>query len=410
MASEKQIQTYRKAQKLLEDALKKDLQALWDKTSSLSPADTSVFLQEAIPLLVDKYGVMVATVAVNWFEQLTGEKGFVPSSYRREAWEISTRWALSKLGEENTSRQEIFNRLVGSTLRHVRQHGRDTIDASVREHKDIFYARKIVGETCDFCLILASRGPVYGSEKSAGGEGNKYHDNCDCLPIPVKGKWVPNSGSPMGVSWVGEDPSYDFMRLYVKEYRPFWRKNDTIQDVTRRRARAHAENRILGKPGRLKSSKNKPKPITRGAGGGGKTPNIPSVEGITPPPWLNEDALDKVVKGRIWMDMRGVGTLKGGHEAGRGWIGKTEFPETWSRQDIRRAIILTWSNPDVQQTLGDAVVCRKEIDGVVVHVHVWGKELSNFNAAYPICGEGVYKNTIAGRIKVPMKADWREEW
>ncbi|MDY5151345.1 hypothetical protein R6G85_02435 [Actinotignum urinale] len=272
MASEKQIQTYRKAQKLLEDALKKDLQALWDKTSSFSPADTSVFLQEAIPLLVDKYGVMVATVAVNWFEQLTGEKGFVPSSYRREAWEISTRWALSKLGEENTSRQEIFNRLVGSTLRHVRQHGRDTIDTSVCEYKDVFYARKIVGETCDFCLILASRGPVYGSEKSAGGEGNKYHDDCDCLPVPVKGKWVPNSGSPMGVSWVGDSPGYDFEKLYETEYKPFWQKNDDVKDVLRRR-RTIAVSESLVKKVENKSNVSN----ALDGGGGNKKPSRPPV-------------------------------------------------------------------------------------------------------------------------------------
>lgn len=61
--------------------------------------------------------------------------------------------------------------------------------------------------------------------------------------------------------------------------------------------------------------------------------------------------------------------------------------------------MLTWSNPDAQQTLGDAVVCRKEIHGVVVHVYVWGKELSNFNAAYSICGEGVYKKLLLVELK-----------
>lgn len=48
---------------------------------------------------------------------------------------------------------------------------------------------------------------------------------------------------------------------------------------------------------------------------------------------------------------------------------------------------------------GDAVVCRKEIHGVVVHVYVWGKELSNFNAAYSICGEWVYKKLLLVELK-----------
>ena len=35
------------------------------------------------------------------------------------------------------------------------------------------------GETCKFCLMLAGRGFVYHSKKTAGEFGH-YHDNCDC--------------------------------------------------------------------------------------------------------------------------------------------------------------------------------------------------------------------------------------
>ncbi|MDY6143739.1 MAG: hypothetical protein SPI14_06005 [Arcanobacterium sp.] len=55
------------------------------------------------------------------------------------------------------------------------------------------WARIPVGEyTCGFCLTLASRGAVYHSKHSASG-GDKsgaygtaaYHDNCDCIIVPV---------------------------------------------------------------------------------------------------------------------------------------------------------------------------------------------------------------------------------
>lgn len=47
------------------------------------------------------------------------------------------------------------------------------------------YARVPSGsETCEFCLMLASRGPVYHSADSAG-EGNHFHANCDCRIVPV---------------------------------------------------------------------------------------------------------------------------------------------------------------------------------------------------------------------------------
>lgn len=38
-------------------------------------------------------------------------------------------------------------------------------------------------ETCGFCLMLASRGFVYASDKVAGSDGH-YHPNCDCRTIP----------------------------------------------------------------------------------------------------------------------------------------------------------------------------------------------------------------------------------
>ena len=62
------------------------------------------------------------------------------------------------------------------------------------------WARVLTGaENCGFCVVLASRGAVYKSARSAGlgkasevlgapdatGYLNTYHDNCDCLVVPV---------------------------------------------------------------------------------------------------------------------------------------------------------------------------------------------------------------------------------
>lgn len=49
------------------------------------------------------------------------------------------------------------------------------------------YARVPSGsETCRFCIMLASRGPVYHNADSAG-EGEHWHANCDCRIVPVWG-------------------------------------------------------------------------------------------------------------------------------------------------------------------------------------------------------------------------------
>lgn len=41
------------------------------------------------------------------------------------------------------------------------------------------WRRVTVGKSCDFCLVMASRGAVYSSESTALG-ATKYHAHCDC--------------------------------------------------------------------------------------------------------------------------------------------------------------------------------------------------------------------------------------
>lgn len=51
------------------------------------------------------------------------------------------------------------------------------------------WARVLTGATsCWFCVMCASRGPVYRSAENAGenkGPWNSYHDHCDCKVVPV---------------------------------------------------------------------------------------------------------------------------------------------------------------------------------------------------------------------------------
>lgn len=49
----------------------------------------------------------------------------------------------------------------------------------------VAWARVATGlETCGWCLMLVSRGPVYNSAHSAG-DGEGWHNGCDCKVVPV---------------------------------------------------------------------------------------------------------------------------------------------------------------------------------------------------------------------------------
>lgn len=363
-------------------------------------------LVELLPGIVDAYGAAYAEVAAQWFEQLVGSSPMVGSPDRREAVTKSVRYALRPY-MEGAALGVVQSRVAGVVLRHARQAGRDVIDGSVRATPGVRYARRLTGaHSCDFCVILASRGPVYGTEQDAGGWGNRYHDDCDCEPVPVRGTWRPDSGSPSGLSWDGQSPGYDFDKLYDEEYRPFWRPGDKITDVTRRRRDA----RPAGKPGRPKGSKNKKPKVATGAGGGGKKPPvIPSVEGMDVPDWLTDSVLDKVMNGVIWVDRRGRAALHGGHKHGKGWLNKTEFPESWTDDDVRKAIILTWNSPEMVKLVGDRRETRRIVDGVLVRVSAYGADYESFRAAYPEGGKGVIENSLEGNYHRGIDPSWKKE-
>lgn len=90
--------------------------------------------------------------------------------------------AKVKVAVENTT---------AALVRHAEMPGREAVTDSIdRAGEEIGWARVLTGrESCGFCAMLASRGPVYSSEASARYRGgvsvDAYHDHCDCIVVPV---------------------------------------------------------------------------------------------------------------------------------------------------------------------------------------------------------------------------------
>ena len=84
----------------------------------------------------------------------------------------------------------------------------ETIIANVGRDKDkgARFARVPTGlETCTFCLMLASRGAVYHTRKTAG-EFRHFHRNCDCKVVPGF------KDDPMAVLVEGHNPMEELAR------------------------------------------------------------------------------------------------------------------------------------------------------------------------------------------------------
>lgn len=126
-------------------------------------------------------------------------------------FERSMREVESALRAENTP-ESVLRRAGEIGMKFVENGGRSTILHAVdgQRSNGVRFARVLTGaENCAFCVMLASRGPVYRSEASAGdktvnGMVESFHPGCDCKIVPVYSK----SNYPGRDSWLEADRIY----------------------------------------------------------------------------------------------------------------------------------------------------------------------------------------------------------
>lgn len=118
----------------------------------------------------------------------------LPGEPRHDVYlgEYDTDWFLEameparKAFSQAEASRESMNAVIGQAVKVAENAGRNTIIRAVEtDPKALRYARVQGGnESCAWCLVMISRGPVYHSRESAG-EGAYWHENCDCKVVPV---------------------------------------------------------------------------------------------------------------------------------------------------------------------------------------------------------------------------------
>ena len=184
MATMAQVNAARLAQRALSNRAKSAVRALWNDVRGASPEVVRNAFLDAMPQIVDTYGAASAEVAAEYFEELTGFMAEPADSLDRAQVDGAVRYQAGKLW---TGEQAGFvTGLMTDVDRLVKEFGRDTIYSN-GDRRGVRYARIPSGsKTCAFCMVMASRDAVYLSRKSAGGDGNSYHGDCDCTVTPVR--------------------------------------------------------------------------------------------------------------------------------------------------------------------------------------------------------------------------------
>jgi hypothetical protein len=178
-----EVTAYRSAQNEIVSSARNRLARLWGRLDVWEIDRVRDALEVTYPALVAQYGDASAALAADWYEQQTGTPATAAPPVSEDVANGRMRWAIGGILTDGPAAALSLLRLI--TDQHVKQPGRDTI-ADSAHMAGIGWARvPSGGETCAFCLMLASRGAVYESAKTAG-DGGTYHGDCDCVATPIR--------------------------------------------------------------------------------------------------------------------------------------------------------------------------------------------------------------------------------
>ena len=236
MASAAQVTEIRQATGQLVALAGRELDEFWNSLfQSMSPEDFRDELLKFYPDLITTYGDTAGVIGADWYEVLRSARnqGVSAAQFRAtiaipvpdEQSIRAAKWALGPFFDEQADSALSLDRLQGTMQRLVTQPFRDSIwYSAASDPVRTGVLRKPTGlSTCKFCVMLASRGPVYsysasgtstagsvvgrGSTRTgfgaagnrlSGGIGggivargkqplaNEYHDDCDCVPVVIQ--------------------------------------------------------------------------------------------------------------------------------------------------------------------------------------------------------------------------------
>lgn len=139
---------------------------------------------------VQGYDDVAAEFAAQWYDHRAEQGGarldqaVTMTTYRPDSVDAVARYQARKLAKGGDA---AFAKACGEYARNDAFRSlNETIIANVGRDRDkgARFARVPTGfETCTFCLMLASRGAVYHTRKSAG-EFKHFHRRCDCKVVP----------------------------------------------------------------------------------------------------------------------------------------------------------------------------------------------------------------------------------
>lgn len=195
MAGRRELEEYGAANNGIVAMAQKDLVDFWKLLDKTDPLEVKAAMLEFMPELIGAYGESAAILAADFYESVRPSDLPPFKTVMADLPPLKQVQAVTRNGIGPVFRGEpdaALSKLASSVQRLVNQPARDTIAENADlDPSGASWARVPMGKTtCSFCRMLASRGAAYGSKASASAKrnGSKYHDDCDCKPVPMWSK------------------------------------------------------------------------------------------------------------------------------------------------------------------------------------------------------------------------------
>lgn len=196
MIPREQFDAYNRAVANLSDGAQREIESgIWtwlqtDEGRAASVAECREYAKGVMSGVIQRYDDAAGSLAAEWYDKQAADNhvklpaAITAAVYNPDTVDETARYQAKKLAEGDLRG---FAKYCGELGRNdVLRSLNETIIANVgRDRKvGVRFARVPAGaETCTFCIMLASRGAVYHTRKTAG-EFRHFHRRCDCKVVP----------------------------------------------------------------------------------------------------------------------------------------------------------------------------------------------------------------------------------
>lgn len=168
-------------------SVRKEMEILWAQLELSDIKSDWRKLEAGLAQIIEVHGEVAAIAAADLYDELARIAGrklkpaaAASSDLDGERLASLLGWGLSPLWEESPRERAALGRLEGGAIREALAPGRKTMaDASQRDGAKWAIVPQ-GGDTCAYCLMLASRGAVYSKQLDVS-----FHDNCQCAMVPI---------------------------------------------------------------------------------------------------------------------------------------------------------------------------------------------------------------------------------